>query len=107
MPLKRATFAAYIFCNKNRKVLDFYEMLVYNLFIIKNKKHFTKVKDFFVMKKRRDFICVDYMFTENRNDVKDMYEEVRQAYPDNILHIEKVGRTYFVSVYDFDFVEDF
>ena len=59
------------------------------------------------MKKRRDFICVNYMFTENRNDVKDMYKEVRQAYPDNILHIEKVGRAYFVSVYDFDFVEDF
>ena len=59
------------------------------------------------MKKRRDFICVDYMFTENRNDVKDMYKEVRQAYPNNILHIEKVGRTYFVSVYDFDFVENF
>ena len=47
------------------------------------------------------------MFTLNQNEVKDMYEEVRQAYPDNILHIEKVGKTYFVSVYDFGFVEDF
>ena len=28
--------AAHIFCNEKRKVLDFYEMLVYNLFIIKN-----------------------------------------------------------------------
>ena len=107
MPLKRATFAAYIFCNKNRKVLDFYEMLVYNLFIIKNKKHFIKVKDFFVMKKKRDFICVDYMFTWKREEVKDMYEEVRQAYPDNILGFKKSGRNYYIYVYDFDFVEDF
>ena len=107
MPLKRATFAAYIFCNKNRKVLDFYEMLMYNLFIIKNKKHFTKVKDFFVMKKRRDFICVDYMFTWKREEVKEMYKEVRQAYPDNILGFKKSGRNYYIYVYDFDFVEDF
>jgi hypothetical protein len=28
--------AAHNFCNEKRKVLDFYEMLVYNLFIIKN-----------------------------------------------------------------------
>ena len=61
------------------------------------------------MKKRRDFICVDYMFTWKREEVKDMYKEVRQAYPDNILHFEKsnAGNFWFVTVFDFVFVEEF
>ena len=57
--------------------------------------------------KTREFSCVDYMFTPNHNEVKDMYKEVRQAYPDNILGFKKSGRNYYIYVYDFDFVEDF
>lgn len=57
--------------------------------------------------KRREFFGVDYMFTRNRDELKDMYKEVRQAYPDNILSFEKKGKTYFIIVNDFVFVEDF
>lgn len=58
--------------------------------------------------KTREFSCVDYMFTPNHNEVKDMYKEVRQAYPDNILGFEKSqSGMVFVIVYDFIFMEKF
>ena len=59
--------------------------------------------------KRREFFCVDYMYTWNHNEAKDMYKEVRKAYPDNILHFEKSesGKYLYITVYDFVFVEEF
>ena len=58
--------------------------------------------------KTREFSCVNYMFTQNHDDVIDMYKETRKVFPDNILKIEKTESGFwFVSVYDFVFEEKF
>ena len=57
----------------------------------------------------RTFFPVDYMYTWNHDEAKDMYKEVRQAYPNNILRFEKSesGKYLYIIVYDFIFVKEF
>lgn len=53
------------------------------------------------MNKKMKFSEINYMVTVNKNELKDMYKEVRQYYPNNILKIKKECSAYFIIVMDF------
>lgn len=58
--------------------------------------------------KQMKLLLIDYMFTSHKDELKDIYRELREVYPHNIFKIEKIPSGWiFIYVYDYRLVEVF